>query len=76
MFDLRKGPEYLYRLFYVLPKQTAHQMKALEVQFYIQQWFHDKQGAKIMWSLTFLVWLEITLDMHLFAGGWLYDFLF
>ena len=32
IFGLRKGPEHLYRLFDVLPKQTTFQ-----VQVYIQQ---------------------------------------
>ena len=30
-------------------------MKALQLQVYIQQWFHDEQGAKFMYSSTFLV---------------------
>ena len=47
-------------------------MKALQAQLYIQQWFHDKQGAKLMESSTFLEWPEITLGMYLSAGGWLY----
>ena len=45
-FNLRKGPEYLYRIFDVLPKQTACEMKTLQVLFYIQRWFHDEQRAK------------------------------
>ena len=45
---LRKGPEYLYQLFDVLPKQTTCEMKTLQVQVYIQQWFHDEKGAKFM----------------------------
>ena len=44
-------------------------MKALQVQVYIQQWCQDEQGAKFMWSLTFLVWSEITLGMYLSADG-------
>ena len=36
-FSLRKDPEYLYRLFYVLPKQIIHEMKVLKVEVYIQQ---------------------------------------
>ena len=35
--DLRKGPEYLYWLFDVLPKQTTCEMKTLQVLAYIQQ---------------------------------------
>ena len=31
MFGLRKGPEYLYRLFNVLRKQTTYEMKTLQV---------------------------------------------
>ena len=37
-FGIRKGPEYLYQLFDILPKQTTCEMKALHViQVYIQQ---------------------------------------
>ena len=61
-FWSRKGPEYLYQLFDVLPKQTTCEMKALHViQVYIQQWFHDEQGAKFycnqkwLWECTYLL---------------------
>ena len=37
-FGFRKGPEFLYWLFDVLPKQTTCEMKALQV--YSQQWFY------------------------------------
>ena len=40
--------EYLYRLFDVLPKQATCEMKALQVQGYIQEWFHDERGAKFI----------------------------
>ena len=46
----------------------TQEMKALQLQVYIQQWFHDEQGAKFMYSSTFLVWSEITQGMYLFAG--------
>ena len=44
----RKGPEYLYRLFNLLSKQTTCEMKTLRIQVYIQQWFQDEQGAEFM----------------------------
>ena len=31
MFGFRKGPEYLYRLFNVLRKQTTYEIKTLQV---------------------------------------------
>ena len=34
--------------FDVLPKQRTCEMKALQVQVFIQQWFHDGQGTKFM----------------------------
>ena len=46
IFGIWKGCEYLYQLFDVLPKQTTCEMKALQVQVYIQQWFDDEQEAK------------------------------
>ena len=58
------GTEYLYWQFDALPKQTKWELKTLQVQVYMQQWFHDEQGAKFMYSLTFLVWLEMALGMH------------
>ena len=36
-FGIRKYPEYLYRPFDVFPTQTTSEMKALQVQVYIQQ---------------------------------------
>lgn len=48
-FSIRKGPEYLFRLFEVLPKQGTCIMKVeVEVEVYIQHWFHDEQRAKFM----------------------------
>ena len=43
MFGIRKGHDYLYQLFDVLPKQTTFEMKTHQVaiQVYIQQGFHD-----------------------------------
>ena len=43
IFGIRKGHDYLYQLFNVLPKQTTFEMKARQVaiQVYIQQGFHD-----------------------------------
>ena len=41
-------------------------MKTLQVQVCIR---HDEQGPKSMQSLTFLVWSERTLGMHLSGGG-------
>ena len=41
----KKGPEYLYQVpFDVLLNQTTCEMKALQI--YIQQCFHDEQGAQ------------------------------
>ena len=31
----------------VLHKQTTCEMKTLQVQVYIQQWFYEEQGAKL-----------------------------
>ena len=45
--------EYLYQLSDALSKQKACEMKTLQVQVHIQQWFHDEQGAKFIESLTF-----------------------
>ena len=42
IFGLSKTSEYLYRQIDVLSKQTTCEMKALQVQVYIQQWFHDE----------------------------------
>ena len=47
-------------------------MKTLQLQVYIQNWFHEEQEDKFMEILTFSVWWEMTLDMYLSAGGWLY----
>ena len=44
ILGLRKGLEYLYRLFDFLRKQAKCGMKALQVP----QSFHDKQGVKFM----------------------------
>ena len=43
IFGIRKGHDYLYQLFNVLPRQTTFEMKARQVaiQIYIQQRFHD-----------------------------------
>ena len=38
----------LYKISDVLSKQKTCEMKALRVEVYIQQWFHDEQGAKLM----------------------------
>ena len=43
IFGHRKGYENLCRVFDVLPKQTTCELKALQVQVYIQQWFLDLQ---------------------------------
>ena len=59
-------------LFEVLPKQATCQMKTLQLQVYIQNWFHEEQEDKFMEILTFSVSWEMTLDMYLSAGGWLY----
>ena len=48
IFGLKKEPEYFCWLFDVLPKQKIYQMKTLQVQLYIQQWFHDEQRAEFM----------------------------
>ena len=37
IFGFKKGPQYLYQLFHVLPKQTTCEIKALQLQVYIQQ---------------------------------------
>ena len=52
IFDLRKGPEYLYRLFDVLPKHTTCKMKALQVQVYIQQWFYNEQRVYVKFNVS------------------------
>ena len=44
-------------------------MKTVPVQVYIQQLLHEEQGAKFMQILTFLIRLEMSLDMYLSAGG-------
>ena len=62
--------------FDVLPKQTTCEIKAFQVQDYIQQWFHDEQGAKFLLSFTFLVWSEMTSGIYLTAGGWLKLYVF
>ena len=43
ILGIRKGHDYLYQLFNVLPKQKTFEMKARQVaiQVYIQQGFHD-----------------------------------
>ena len=71
-FDIKKDHEYLYRLFGVWPKQVTCEMRAIQGQNYIQQYFHDEQGAKFMQNLTFLIWLEMTMGMCLSIGGWPY----
>ena len=48
VFGLKRGPEYLYWLFDVSPKQATCEMKTLQVQVYIQIWFHDEQGTKFL----------------------------
>ena len=48
IFSIRKGPEYLYRLFDVSPEQKACEVKTVQVQVYIQQCFYDGQGAKVI----------------------------
>ena len=68
MFSLRRGPEYLYRLFDVLLKQTR-EVKTLYLQVGFQRGFHDKQEAKFTKSLTRFVWSEMTLGMSLSDGG-------
>ena len=49
-----------------------HEMKTVLVEVYIQQWFHEEQGAAITKILKVLVWSEMTLGMKLSASGWLY----
>ena len=46
IFGIRKGHDYLYQLFNVLPKQTTFEMKVSQVaiQVYIQQGFHDVEN--------------------------------
>ena len=39
---------YIYWLFDVLPKQTTCEMKAFQVQLYIQQWFLEEKEVKFM----------------------------
>ena len=48
IFGFKKNTEYLYLLFDVLLKQTTCEMKTLQVEVYIQQWFHHEQGTKFM----------------------------
>ena len=71
MLGIRKDPEYLYRQFDVLLKHATCEMKALQVQVYIKQWFHDNQRARFMQSLKFLVLSEMTSGMYFSAVGWL-----
>ena len=67
IFDLKKiWP------FDILPKQTTCEVKALRVQVYIQQWFHDEQGAKFIKLNVFIVIKNGPWDIYLIAGGWLY----
>ena len=47
-------------------------MKTLQVQVYIEHWFHYIQGGKFRESLTFFVWSEVALYKYLFADGLLY----
>ena len=54
-FGHKKGPEQKFRLFDVLLKQTICKMKTLQVEVCIQQWFYEKQGARFMQILKFLV---------------------
>ena len=57
-----KGPEWKYRLFIVLSKQTTSQMKTLQVQVYIQQWFYDEQGTRfVYWRVIFIKWILVQL---------------
>ena len=56
-------------LFGVLPKQATCEITTLQVQIYIQQWFHDTQGANFMYILTFLETSETSLGMYLSLGG-------
>ena len=44
---LRKGPEYLYRLFDVLPKQLTTEMKVVQVQVYIHNNFMMKRKLNL-----------------------------
>ena len=59
----RKGPEYLYQLFDVLPTQTTRGMKALQVyKFAFNNDFMMNRELILLWS-------EITLGMYLSASG-------
>ena len=53
-----KGPEYLYQLFDVLPKQVTCEMKALQIYK-----FTFKNNFMMNRELI-LLWPEITLDMY------------
>ena len=44
-------------------------MKTLPVQVYIQQWFYEKQEAKFMQTLKFLVWSVWTCPYLLVGDG-------
>ena len=50
-----------YLMFY--PSRQHIKMESFQVQVYIQQWFHDEQGARFMQNLTFLMWSEMILGM-------------
>ena len=52
ILGIRKGHDYLYQLFNVLPKQTTFEMKARQVaiQVYIQQGFHEEYHIGIYFS--------------------------
>ena len=68
-FDLKKDSEYLYRLFDVSPKHTMKIRTSTSLHStMISRW----TWAKFMQILTCLVWSEMTLDMFLSAGRWLY----
>ena len=59
----RKGPEYLYQLFDVLPTQTTREVKALQVcKFTFNNDFMMNREPISLWS-------EITLGMYLSASG-------
>ena len=62
-FRPRKGPEYLYQLFDVFPKQTTCEMKALQVckSSFSNDFMMNRE--------LILLWPEITLDIYLSAGG-------
>ena len=72
MFGLWKGREY--QLFDVCPKHITCEMKTLQGQVYIQRWFQDEEGAKLLkiqrfscdqkwlWACTCL----LVSDYHLF----------